>query len=230
MRNFAKEILTFSVIKPNGEPDITNILLKLEVPPLSMDIDQGARMDTGKVSGRSGNQKQSTGYEDASIDVKLVLQDEELQYNEFTKTALEKVEEIQRLFKDHGKAISKSGSSNKTVPRAYAIQSRLTDALDIKTVVIKTLKIQAVGSGKTDIKVSMKLVEFEPVIVHHEKWWGYEDDYMQQSVFTNEEEYYTGTESDFQSIDYTNGDNEELGVTDPFSKGLLAAKEDLGGK
>lgn len=227
--NITTDTIVFSAVKSNGQPDITNILYRLQVPPLSMKTTLKLRSNKGNVKNLSSSQKQPTGFEDIPVKVRLVLLDDQ------NGTALEKLSDLERIFKNRSQAIGTSSTSRKTVPRPYAIQSATTDAMKIRTVMVNTMDSNHVGHGTTTIEVDLSLLEFEPEVVPVEKQsWGFQDEVNQMSVWTNESSYYTGYETGPQSYLEESSEisgklDQELGAGDPFSDGQLAAKKAFGG-
>ena len=136
-------------VKPDGTPDIANVLFEFPVPHGQMRVRQEVRIDEATVPGRSGKAKQAVGYQDSEVSIGLVLySDDEGQ------TALEKYAVLQDAFRKRDNADS--------LPRVFSIQSPLTDACRIQTVLFKGLEISD-AEGTDQLQVTVGLTEFEPI-------------------------------------------------------------------
>jgi hypothetical protein len=170
--NQGMQVVTLGAVKSDGTPDIANSLFRFPVPHQQMSIRQGVKVDEVDVPGRSGKVKQAVGYEDTEISVSITLVDLEDRTGAVTKSALEQFQELQSAFRDRSEPVSDSGTQAKTattgVPTIFSIQSRLTDACGIKTVLFKSLEASE-SPGETALEVSLTLVEFEPVARQIEK-------------------------------------------------------------
>jgi hypothetical protein len=153
-------VLRLGDVKEDGTPDIAKVLFTFPVPHRQMSVRQQVRIDQAEAPGRSGAIKQAVGYQDSEIDVAISLVDEEDQAGAVTRTALAQLEEIQRAFRDK--------TAKDQVPRIFSIQSPLTDALNIKTVLFSAMDAADV-EGESRIELSLRLVEFEPVEVQKAK-------------------------------------------------------------
>ena len=136
-------------VKSDGTPDIANVLFEFPVPHGQMRVLQEVEIDEAKVPGRSGKAKQAVGYRDSEISIGLVLYSDD-----DGPTALEKYAELQDAFRRRGEKDS--------LPRAFSIQSPLTDACRIQTVLLKGLEISD-AEGTDQLLVTVLLVEFEPI-------------------------------------------------------------------
>jgi len=165
LRNEGFQVLTLGAVKKDGTPDIANILFSFPVPHQQMSVRQAVKIDEVRVPGRSGKAKQGVGYEDTEVTVSLTLVDREDRSGTVVHSAVQQLQELQAAFRDRSDPVVKTGSSAKTstrnVPTVFSIQSRLTDACGIRTVLFKSLDASE-SSGDTALEVSLTLVEFEP--------------------------------------------------------------------
>jgi len=136
-------------VKPDGSPDIAKVLFEFPVPHGQMRVRQEVRIDEATVPGRSGKAKQAVGYQDSDITIGLVLYSDD-----DGQTALEKYAVLQDAFRKRDDADS--------LPRVFSIQSPLTDACRIQTVLFKGLEI-ADAEGTDQLQVAVSLTEFEPI-------------------------------------------------------------------
>lgn len=109
----------------------------------SIEIKSDALIEEQEVEGRSTKPKQATGYEDAKVSVELVLHDGPL------LTKLQKLEQIQNLFK-------KQGQSKPTV---YEIVNEHTAARGITKVLFKNLTTKE-QSKKDELTVMIEFWEY----------------------------------------------------------------------
>ena len=128
--NDTQELVTFGNVKEDGSPNITDVLYTLPVPHHQMKIDQKARVDEIKITGRSGKIKQAVGYEDTAIEINVVFVDDE-QPDGIKTTADEQYEIMQNAFRTR---------DDEKLPKVFSIASRLTDRCQIKTVLFVGLK------------------------------------------------------------------------------------------
>ena len=136
-------------VKPDGSPDIANVLFEFPVPHGQMRVRQEVRIDEATVPGRSGKAKQAVGYQDSDITIGLILYSDD-----DGPTALEKYAVLQDAFRKRDDADS--------LPRVFSIQSPLTDACRIQTVLFKGLEISD-AEGTDQLQVAVSLTEFEPI-------------------------------------------------------------------
>jgi len=166
IKNDGFQVVTLGAVKEGGEPDIANILFRFPVPHQQMSVRQAVKVDEVDVPGRSGKVKQAVGYQDTEISISLTLVDDEDRAGDVVKSALEQFKDLQDAFRDRSAPIGESGSSaanvSYAVPTIFSIQSRLTDACGIKTVLFKGLEIGDV-SGESTLYAQINLAEFEPI-------------------------------------------------------------------
>ncbi len=136
-------------VKSDGTPDIANVLFEFPVPHGQMRVRQEVRVDEAKVPGRSGKAKQAVGYQDSEISIGLILYSDD-----DGLTALKKYSVLQDAFRKRDDADS--------LPRVFSIQSPLTDACRIQTVLFKGLDISD-AEGTDQLQVTVSLTEFEPI-------------------------------------------------------------------
>ena len=136
-------------VKSDGTPDIANVLFEFPVPHGQMRVRQEVRIDDVDAPGRSGKIKQAVGYQDSEISIGLRLFSDD-----DGDTALEKYAVLQDAFRKRDNADS--------LPRVFSIQSPLTDACRIQTVLFKGLEI-ADAEGTDQLEVTVSLTEFEPI-------------------------------------------------------------------
>jgi len=136
-------------VKSDGTPDIANVLFEFPVPHGQMRVRQEVRIDEVEAPGRSGKIKQAVGYQDSEISIGLRLYSDD-----DGKTALDKYAVLQDAFRKRDNADS--------LPRVFSIQSPLTDACRIQTVLFKGLEISD-AEGTDQLEVTVSLTEFEPI-------------------------------------------------------------------
>ncbi|MBC8203976.1 MAG: hypothetical protein H8E87_00535 [FCB group bacterium] len=105
--------------------------LILSLPPRQMKIKQTLKIDEIEIPGRSGKVKQPTGYEDSEITIELEIPHQEIGML-VVKTAGERYQEIQSLFRP----------SSDTIQAPIPIVSTLTEACGIEQVLIKDIDLQ----------------------------------------------------------------------------------------
>ena len=136
-------------VKSDGTPDIAKVLFEFPVPHGQMRVRQEVRIDEVEAPGRSGKIKQAVGYQDSDISIGLKLYSDD-----DGKTALDKYTVLQDAFRKRDNADS--------LPRVFSIQSPLTDACRIQTVLFKGMEI-ADAEGTDQLEVTVSLTEFEPI-------------------------------------------------------------------
>ena len=143
-------------VKSDGTPDIANVLFEFPVPHGQMRVRQEVRIDEVEAPGRSGKIKQAVGYQDSeiSIGLRLYSDDGSTGSPQAGKTALDKYAVLQDAFRKRDNADS--------LPRVFSIQSPLTDACRIQTVLFKGLEISD-AEGTDQLEVTVSLTEFEPI-------------------------------------------------------------------
>lgn len=156
--NERDELVIFGNVLEDGSPDILDELYVLPVPHQQMSVKQAARVDEIKIPGRSGKVKQAVGYEDTTVEINIVLVDDEKPEGIKT-TANEQFDIIQNAFRSR---------DNESLPRVFSISSRLTDRCKIKTVLFVGLSVQD-KIGVNDLAVTITLTEFEPIAAQVEK-------------------------------------------------------------
>jgi hypothetical protein len=171
IRNEEFQVVTLGAVKEDGTPDIANILFQFPVPHQQMSIKQSVKVDEVEVPGRSGKIKQAVGYEDTEITIGLTLVDEEDNSGNVSSSAIEQFRELQAAFRDRSDPVGAGTETSKapySVPTIFSIQSPLTDACGIKTVLFKGLDVTD-QPGTTSLEVSVSFAEFEPVATQVEK-------------------------------------------------------------
>ena len=164
-RNEGFQRVTLGAVKADGTPDIAQILFSFPVPHQQMTVAQEVKIDEVSVPGRSGKVKQAVGYEDTEITLSLQLVDEEIPGG-LQRSAVDQLHSLQAAFRDRSDPVGDSGNAVRStahgVPTIFSIQSRLTDACGIKTVLFQGMTV-AEQPGDTALNVEIRLVEFEPV-------------------------------------------------------------------
>lgn len=114
----------------------------------SMEIKTSARVEEQDVQGQSSKPKQAVGYEDAKINIELIIDDMP------NKTKEKQLEILQNLFK--------KGGQNK--PNVYTITNEHTAIRGINKVILKDIK--SLENNKTNqLFVSLELWEYVPVVI-----------------------------------------------------------------
>ena len=114
-----------------GPVDVMISDLILSVPPRQMKIKQTLKIDEIEIPGRSGKVKQPVGYEDSEITIELEIPHEEIGL-QVVKTAGERFQEIQSLFRP----------SPDTIQSPVPIVSSLTEACGIEQVLISDIDLR----------------------------------------------------------------------------------------
>ena len=223
IRNEQFQVVTLGSVKSDGTPDIADILFRFPVPHRQMSIRQSVKVDEADIPGRSGKIKQAVGYEDTEITISLQLVDEEDRSGQVVKSAMDQFKELQSAFRDRSDPVG-DGQSTKSasyaVPTIFSVQSPLTDACGIKTVLFKGLDISD-QPGTTDLEASISFTEFEPVARQVERR-GREAVKKKEATAKAEE----ATKSDSQA----NADHDEaVGEEDPLAAAYRAGKSDAMG-
>ena len=125
---------------------------KYVLPPHGrMRIGHRLRRDSAAVDGASGTSKQALGFEDATISIELTLPTSYDIAGKLERDALELVKNLRDLFR---------GKDKQARPKAYVIQSPLTDAWGIKTVLFDSVEVE---ENETDtILARIEFVEYQP--------------------------------------------------------------------
>jgi len=222
IRNEEFQVVTLGAVKSDGTPDIANVLFRFPVPHRQMSIRQSVKVDEADIPGRSGKIKQAVGYEDTEITINLTLVDEEDRAGTVTRSAIDQYRELQAAFRDRSDPVG-DGQTVKTsyaVPTIFSIQSRLTDACGIRTVLFKGLDVSD-QPGSTDLEVSIGFSEFEPVAAQVEKR-GREA--VQKSQATQ------AAQEAIKADEAANGAHEEaVGSEDPLAAAFRQGKADAMG-
>jgi len=171
-RNDGFQVVTLGAVKADGTPDIANILFSFPVPHQQMSVRQEVKIDEVDVPGRSGKVKQAVGYEDTEVSLTLTLVDREDRSGAVVHSALDQLKELQAAFRDRSDPVGEAGTKASTaphgVPTIFSIQSRLTDACGIRTVLFKGLEVNEI-SGDTALEVAITLIEYEPIALQVER-------------------------------------------------------------
>lgn len=114
----------------------------------SLEITGSAMVEELEVEGKGKKPKQATGYEDSKINIEIVLMDDE------KKTALEKLETIQRIFRIKGQ----------TKPKVYDMVNQHAIRRGISKVIFKELSSRET-SKKEELSVTLTFWEYEAVNV-----------------------------------------------------------------
>jgi len=222
IRNEEFQVVTLGAVKPDGTPDIANVLFRFPVPHQQMSIKQSVKVDEVDIPGRSGKIKQAVGYEDTEVTINLTLVDEEDRAGTVTLSAIDQYRELQAAFRDRSDPVGEGQTTKASfaVPTIFSIQSRLTDACGIKTVLFKGLDVSD-QPGTTDLEVSIGFSEFEPVAAQVEKR-GREA--VQKSQAAQE------AQEAVKADEAANGAHEEaVGSEDPLSAAFRQGKADAMG-
>ena len=114
----------------------------------SLEIKTPALVEEQDVEGKTAKPKQAIGYEDAKVDLELILEDSPNQ------TKLEKLAIIQNLFRRPGQ----------TKPIVYDIVNEHTAARGVSKVIFKDL-ITKEQSKKSEMSVSIEFWEYIPMTI-----------------------------------------------------------------
>ncbi len=172
IRNEEFQMLTLGSVKSDGTPDISDVLFRFPVPYQQMRIHQTVKVDEADIPGRSGKIKQAVGYDDTEITITIKMVDEEDRGGSVLHSAMDQFKELQAAFRDRSNPVSKnlqsSSSASFAVPTIFSIQSPLTDACGIKTVLFKGLDISDTP-GETSLEAEITFNEFEPTATQVER-------------------------------------------------------------
>ena len=222
LRNEGFQLVTLGAVKPDGTPDIANVLFRFPVPHRQMSVRQAVKVDEVSVPGRSGKVKQAVGYEDTEIAISVTLVDEEDSAGVVTRSALDQLKGLQAAFRDRsdpvGDGQSQTAAASFAVPTIFSIQSPLTDACGIKTVLLKGLDVSD-APGDTALELQLALTEFEPVARQVERR-GREAVAKQQA--TSEVQALTASQAG-------TAHDAEVGEEDPLAAAYRAGKSDAMG-
>lgn len=133
-------------------------------------IHQDALIEEQEIKGKSSKVNQATGYEDAKVEVTLLLDDTE------KETKMEKLQRIQSVFK----------TQNQKKPKVYPLINEHTTARKINKVIFKSLKSKV--SNETGLlTVNIELWQYNPVSINSSRSGGSES--RSSSVSGLSEEY-----------------------------------------
>lgn len=114
----------------------------------SIEIKHDAKVEEQEVEGSDSKPKQATGYEDAKINIEIILEDSP------SKTKEEKLIDIQNMFK-------KSGQSK---PEVHEIVSTMTSLRNISRIIFKNLTSKEQNT-KGYLTVTLEFWEYAPVSI-----------------------------------------------------------------
>lgn len=120
----------------------------------SMEIKNDAQVDEQEVEGQSKKPKQATGYEDAKINIELILEDTQDDAGTVTMTRMQKLQQIQALFRQPGQAL----------PAVHQIVCEDTAVRGISQVILKNMTHKA-ENKKQQITASLELWEYNTLII-----------------------------------------------------------------
>ncbi len=120
----------------------------------SMEIKNDAQVDEQEVEGQSKKPKQATGYEDAKINIDLILEDTQDESGTVTMTRMQKLQQIQALFRQPGQAL----------PAVHQIVCEDTAVRGISQVILKNMTHKA-ENKKQQITASLELWEYNTLII-----------------------------------------------------------------
>ena len=112
----------------------------------SMEIKNDAQVDEQEVEGQSKKPKQATGYEDAKINIELILEDTQDDAGTVTMTRMQKLQQIQAL------------------PAVHQIVCEDTAVRGISQVILKNMTHKA-ENKKQQITASLELWEYNTLII-----------------------------------------------------------------
>lgn len=114
----------------------------------SLEVKHSAKVEEIEVEGSDSKPKQATGYDDAKINIELLLEDSE------NKTKEEKLTIIQNLFKKQGQEL----------PDVHEIVTTLTSLRNVTNVIFKDLSTKE-QNNKSYLNVSIELWEYVPISI-----------------------------------------------------------------
>lgn len=118
----------------------------------SIEVKESAQIDEQEVEGSSTKPKQATGYEDAKVNIELVVDDTE------TQTKYERLEMLRAIFRTQGQS----------VPQPISIVCEDTAAHGIDKVLFKSLNHKA-EQKKSYFSVTLELWEYIPQTIQATK-------------------------------------------------------------
>ena len=114
----------------------------------SIEVKHSAKVEEIEVEGSDTKPKQATGYEDAKVNIEIILEDSE------NKTKEDKLTAIQNLFK----------KQNQDLPEVHEIVSTLTSLRNVTNVIFKDLSSKEVNN-KSYLTASLEFWEYVPVSI-----------------------------------------------------------------
>lgn len=120
----------------------------------SIEIKNEAQVDEQEVEGQSKKPKQATGYEDAKINIELILEDTQDETGKVTVTRKQKLEQLQALFRRQGQE----------KPEVHRIVCEDAAARGLSQVLLKNLTHKA-ENKKQQIAVTLELWEYLPITI-----------------------------------------------------------------
>lgn len=111
----------------------------------SIEVTETAKVDEQEVEGSAAKPKQATGYEDAKVNIELILDDTS------AGTKHQRLETLRAIFRKSGQ----------TVPQPIPIVSQDTAAHGIDKVIFKTLRHKG-ESKKSQLAVTLEFWEYVP--------------------------------------------------------------------
>ena len=118
-----------------------------------LSIDNEVKYDQKSVSGSSGTKKQAVGFEDATVSVTYLLQNDE------QSTPYQKLQELVALFRSMDKSAK---------PQIYNIVNEHTAAFGIDRVLFKGIRTNE-DNRKDYITATLDFIEWEPPVVKIEE-------------------------------------------------------------
>lgn len=113
----------------------------------SLTISQEIKIEENEIKGRSGKSKQVIGYDDATVNLELILLSDD------ESTCYDKLNIIQRVFRNTDSA---------ALPKVFKVINKHINARKIRDVLFRSLTTSE-GSGDT-LSVSIQLEEYLPII------------------------------------------------------------------
>lgn len=120
----------------------------------SIEIKNEAQVDEQEVEGQSKKPKQATGYEDAKINIELILEDTQDETGKVTVTRRQKLEQLQALFRRQGQE----------KPEVHRIVCEDAAARGLSQVLLKNLTHKA-ENKKQQVAVTLELWEYLPITI-----------------------------------------------------------------
>lgn len=114
----------------------------------SIEVKESAQIDEQEVEGSATKPKQATGYEDAKVNIELILDDTP------TQTKYQRLETLRAIFRTPGQS----------VPKPIPIVSEATAAHGVDKVLFKSLSHKA-ESKKEQLSVSLEFWEYVPTTI-----------------------------------------------------------------